>query len=274
MPAFPSPPLKFRTAGFPQYGFKASLSGATCRPAPRRTESAYTRPVPRRASRLSSPFARVRSRRSDQALSPDRVRTFCVPLRERPRLSTPGVLGSGPSCVVPDHQCLLRPHPPVPQARDDFAAWPFIRRAFAVRVRLGDPRDLPYFRYRSFQACRRPYAGGFEVLSRCACAPPCQASSLCPRVATHKIPPLPAMLGGDLLFRRGIVRVMLRPVCLPRPPDWLRRDAVTCAAPRLLSTWSLPLWPSSVAGRRWESGSMVEREILHRRDLHPTRYGS
>ena len=27
MPAFSSPPLKFRTAGFPRYGFKASLSG-------------------------------------------------------------------------------------------------------------------------------------------------------------------------------------------------------------------------------------------------------
>ena len=26
MPAFPSPPLKFRTVSFPQYGFKASLS--------------------------------------------------------------------------------------------------------------------------------------------------------------------------------------------------------------------------------------------------------
>ena len=26
MPTFPLPPLKFRTAGFPQYGFKAGLS--------------------------------------------------------------------------------------------------------------------------------------------------------------------------------------------------------------------------------------------------------
>src|SRR5437867_7415719 len=26
MPTFPSPPLKFRTAGFPRYGFKASMS--------------------------------------------------------------------------------------------------------------------------------------------------------------------------------------------------------------------------------------------------------
>jgi hypothetical protein len=36
--------------------------------------------------------------------------------------------------------------------------------------------------------------------------------------------------------RRGIVRFMLRPVCLPRPPDWLRPDGVTCAPPGVL--WS------------------------------------
>ncbi len=31
MPTSPSPPLKFRTVGFPQYGFKASLSDRACR---------------------------------------------------------------------------------------------------------------------------------------------------------------------------------------------------------------------------------------------------
>jgi len=30
MPTFPPPPLKFRTAGFPQYGFKISLSVGAC----------------------------------------------------------------------------------------------------------------------------------------------------------------------------------------------------------------------------------------------------
>jgi len=29
MPTFPSPPLKFRTVGFPQYGFKAGMSKGT-----------------------------------------------------------------------------------------------------------------------------------------------------------------------------------------------------------------------------------------------------
>jgi hypothetical protein len=30
MPTFPSPPLKFRMAGFPRYGFKAGLSDKAC----------------------------------------------------------------------------------------------------------------------------------------------------------------------------------------------------------------------------------------------------
>src|SRR5262249_52949381 len=52
MPTSPSPSLKFRTAGFPQYGFKASLSGATCRPAPRGKENARSRPSPALGTRF------------------------------------------------------------------------------------------------------------------------------------------------------------------------------------------------------------------------------
>src|SRR6266849_7258559 len=90
------------------------------------------------------------------------------PLCERPCLSTPGVLGSGSGSVVPIPHRLLRPHPPVSQARGDFTALLLIRRAFAVRERLGDPRDLPYFPCRAVHACRRPYAGGSAAPSRCA----------------------------------------------------------------------------------------------------------
>jgi len=42
---FPSPSLKFRTAGFPQYGFKASLSD---RASPTAHSAACVRPPPRR----------------------------------------------------------------------------------------------------------------------------------------------------------------------------------------------------------------------------------
>jgi hypothetical protein len=100
--------------------------------------------------------------------------------------STPGVLGSEASSVVPLHHGVLRPHPSVSRARDDFAALPFIRRAFAVRERLGDPRDLPYFHRCAVHACHRPYAGGSVTPSRCSCAPQYQASPISKRVATHK----------------------------------------------------------------------------------------
>ena len=53
-------------------------------------------------------------------------------------------LGFGLFC--PDPSSLNRPHPPHSQAQRDFAAKRFIRAAFAVRERLGDPRVVPGFR--------------------------------------------------------------------------------------------------------------------------------
>ena len=158
MPTFPSPPLKFRTAGFPQYGFKASLSGRACpyavavKPAPG---------MPVSAPGLHRPFARFHDGRADPARCPDPAVLPRAAVREALGLPTPGVLGSGPSSVVSVHRRVLRPHPPVSRARGDFTAVPLIRCAFAVRERLGDPRDLPYFPCRAVHACRRPYAGGF-----------------------------------------------------------------------------------------------------------------
>src|SRR5439155_25276056 len=64
-----------------------------------------------------------------------------------------GVLGFGPSSVVSVHR----------RACGDFTGLPLIRRAFGVRERRGDPRDLPYFPCRAVHACRRPYAGGSAV---------------------------------------------------------------------------------------------------------------
>jgi|SRR5208283_1612997 len=50
-----------------------------------------------------------------------------------------GLFCSGPST-------LNRPHPPHSLAHLDFTALRFIRAAFAVRFRLGDPRVVPCFR--------------------------------------------------------------------------------------------------------------------------------
>ena len=160
MPTFPSPPLKFRTAGFPQYGFKASLSGrafpnaSAVKPAPG---------MPVSALGLHRPFAHFPNGRADPAQCPDPAVLPRAAVRETHGLPTPGVLGSGPSSVVSVHHRVLRPHPSVSPARGDFTVLPLIRRAFAVRERLGDPRDLPSFPCRALHACRRPYAGGSAV---------------------------------------------------------------------------------------------------------------
>ena len=192
MPTSPSPPLKFRTVGFPQYGFKASLSDRACRP------SVPVERVPRipgRPRRLPSP-----SPTSITAQPPGSAsrtsRHFREPLYERPSLSTPGVLGSGRSCVVSSPPRLLQPHPSVSQARA--ATSPLsrlIRRAFAVRARRGDPRDLPYFHCRTVHTCRRPYAGG-SGRPPVTMASRYQASSTSQRVATHNCPSLPAIPDG------------------------------------------------------------------------------
>ena len=156
MPTFPSSSLKFRTVGFPQYGFKASMSDRACR------DGELVKPMPgirSRWSRLRRPFVRVANRVMPATES--RAASWSAYRCARSlRLATPGVLGSRPSSVVSARHRLLRPHPPVSRARGAFAAGPLLRHAFAVRARLGDPRDLPYFRGCTFRACYRPYAGG------------------------------------------------------------------------------------------------------------------
>jgi len=107
-----------------------------------------------------------------------------------------------------------------------------IRSAFAVRERLGDPRDLPYFCGCAFRACCRPCSGGPPrlpiVLTRRF-----QASSNYHGVATHKTVSA-SNIRRVIRFRSCIVLVMLRPARLPSPPDWLRRDEATCTSPRPL----------------------------------------
>ena len=59
--------------------------------------------------------------------------------------STPGALA--PVRVILSRSIITYwPHPPHLQAQPDFVAWRLIRAAFAVRLRLGDPRVVPCFR--------------------------------------------------------------------------------------------------------------------------------
>ena len=162
MPTFPPPPLRFRTVGVPQYGSKASISAGAF-PSGSRVKRAPS--IPRPALGLLAPSRTPRL--------PDPPELRCLAPRGNPEGSspqdaplTPGVLGSG-RVILSQPSSPIRSHPPVSQARGDFTGSPLIRPAFAVRERLGDPRDVPSFPGRAVPACRGPYAGGLAPPSRC-----------------------------------------------------------------------------------------------------------
>jgi len=120
MPTFPLPSLKFRTAGFPQYGFKA---GRSDRAFPFDASSPRTvchcpscSPLPRQIPVLCRGTLRAGA-----------------PPFERPLPLYPRGPRSRPGCSVPLHPH-LRPHPPHSQAHPDFTAQRLIRNAFAVHT--------------------------------------------------------------------------------------------------------------------------------------------
>jgi len=145
MPTFPSPPLKFRTAGFPQYGFKAGLSEGAF-PARRPIVAPLWFASLLRAPRFqtcSSPLGVGAVVRLSAA-----IRATVVALPQGSSLRS-GLFCPGPST-------LNRPHPPQWPAHLDFAALRFIRDTLAVHVPLclGDPPLVLSFRCWSFATCR------------------------------------------------------------------------------------------------------------------------
>jgi hypothetical protein len=141
MPTFPSSPLRFRTAGFPQYGSKAGLSDGAYPP------NAPVKPAPGIPGHLAVcirrscppwPAGSTALRRVGGSVGHCHA-SGCLPLYPRgPR--------SGPGCVVPVHHRLLGPIRPTRRHVAPSRPWPVIRNAFAVRERLGDPRVVPRFR--------------------------------------------------------------------------------------------------------------------------------
>ena len=114
----PAPSLKFRTAGFPQYGFKAGISDAAFLRQPSRAVCFRPSCSPRRHS------TSVQSRSYPLGEAP--------PCKQHPSLYPRGPsLGSGLCC--PDPSSLNRPHPPHLPTHRDFAALRLIPDAFAGR---------------------------------------------------------------------------------------------------------------------------------------------
>ena len=192
MPTFPSPPLKFRTAGFPQSGFKASLSGRAfpdgsgLKPAPGIHASPFG---------LHRPFARFRNGHADPARCPD-----------------PAVF---PRAAVREAQ---PPYPRGPWLRSEFCCLGPSSRSTTPSASLAGTRRLhgsaAYTpRLRCAGAPRRPTRPSLLSLPRLSMravdltpvgprpppvvpGPRCQASSSYHRVATHNGPSLPAMFDG------------------------------------------------------------------------------
>jgi hypothetical protein len=227
MPTFPSPSLKFRTVGFPQYGFKAGMSKGTfldtirVKPAPS---------MPHREASLS-PFFACSLRRKKLGSEPKHYRRrACRHSRDSASLPQGS---SAPVRVMLSHTISAYTTPCAsPTGTLRFRGIALIRSAFAVRERRGDPRDLPDFHCCPFHACHRPYPGG-PLRHPVVLTQRFQASSKSERVANRYIR-LYQQCPTEVQFRDCIVRFMLRPACLPSPPDWLQRDEVTCASPCLL----------------------------------------
>jgi hypothetical protein len=127
-----------RTAGFPQYGWRAGFpSGAF--PDHQRLKPAPGIRCP--MFRLHPPFVH---------LVATTVVPHCVGPRTRLRTALEGYYSSAPGVLararVMVSRAVNRPHPSHSLAHRDFTAWRLIRDAFAVRERLGDPRVVPGFR--------------------------------------------------------------------------------------------------------------------------------
>ena len=141
MPTFPPPPLSFRTAGFPQYGWKAGLSGCAF---PRCRQVKPAPGIPCATPRFASTLRALRSTTLRAALCRHSGLGGTLPCEESTPLPQRSSLRSGFCCPSPSS--LNRPHPSHSPAHPVFAALRFIQDALAVLVRLGDPRVVPCFR--------------------------------------------------------------------------------------------------------------------------------
>ena len=218
MPTFPSSPLKFRTASFPQYGFKASMSDGVFRNGDELKSSPDMRSSP---SRYAPAFVHVRATDAAWALSPTRLALRRTAVQTAIAALPQGSLA--PERVLLSHS-IVADYDPIRQSHEHATISRHGR--LYVAPSLGGSASATHETFPTFTATLSTRAidhtpVGPPPPSRCSCAVRYQASSVTKRVATHDLR-LCQLSSTGRAFRRCIVRVKLRPACLPRPPDWLQ----------------------------------------------------
>ncbi len=233
MPTFPSPSLKFRTAGFPQYGFKAGMS-----------DGAFPNGAMYSAVQFASALRALRLHRRGPRTVPRLVARLSTSVR-----ADYSALPQGPSLrsgfYCPSPSLLNRPHPSHSRAHPNFTALRLIRDAFAVRYRLGDPRVVPGF-HDTFL---------LDMLSsKTAGSPPVafaqfftDVDGLRPDSKGSALPSIPIIrFRWDVVFAAALVRYPLRPVELlasladlaelfAQPPETFTPELSTGRSPLPLS---------------------------------------
>ena len=129
MPTFPSSPLRFRRASFPQYGSKAGLSVGAF---PSHSQVKPPPGVPSPCSGLHPTFASSVAAPNPRSMSRKPARSDAAIRAARAALPQGPSLRSGLFCPGPS--TLNRPHPTHSWAPCDFPAVPTIRSVFAVRA--------------------------------------------------------------------------------------------------------------------------------------------
>jgi len=142
MPTFPWPSLKFRTAGFPQYGFKAGMSDRACPFDAACTSLGLPPSFVFPAAPIRSPFC-----------AGGMVRAEAPPF-EQPLLLYPRGPRSEVGSAVPLHLHLSGPIRPTRRHIRISPLRGLYQMPSLCTLRLGDLRAVPRFRCPSFLTCR------------------------------------------------------------------------------------------------------------------------
>src|ERR1700730_7716988 len=163
--------------------------------------------MPCASRRFASPLRALRYPTLRSALCRNSGLGGALPFEESTPLPQRSSLRSGFYCPSPS--TLNRPHPSHSQAHPDFAAGRLIRDAFAVLVRLGDPRVVPCFRCSSLLDMPPSTTAG-SSLAACTqfLRQRCWPSPEIERLGTPKVPHHPLPMGR--IFAASLVRYSLR----------------------------------------------------------------